>query len=158
MKIIYHCYGGSHSSVTAAGIHLGLLPMDSIPNRVQLEAVPYFDEQVNSDHGNLRFMGIDEFGNEIYVIGRRNAFREFQRLVAGFSEALEFSGEVCLYNCMPYVNWKMVLGGFTSRRLGWVTIGRPIVVEGVRFSYLKIVSLVQNVKVQVASNRKVMRQ
>ncbi|HPZ72110.1 MAG TPA: DUF3189 family protein, partial [Peptococcaceae bacterium] len=26
MKIIYNCYGGAHSSVTAAALHLGLLP------------------------------------------------------------------------------------------------------------------------------------
>ncbi|HBC94637.1 MAG TPA: hypothetical protein DCZ10_17500, partial [Pelotomaculum sp.] len=26
MKVIYHCHGGTHSSVTAAAIHLGMLP------------------------------------------------------------------------------------------------------------------------------------
>jgi hypothetical protein len=31
MKIIYHCYGGTHSSVIAAAIHLGLLPEDRVP-------------------------------------------------------------------------------------------------------------------------------
>ena len=44
MKIIYHCYGGSHSSVIAAALHLGLLAKDRIPNETELMAIPYFDK------------------------------------------------------------------------------------------------------------------
>lgn len=154
LKIIYHCFGGSHSSVTAAAIHVGILPVDRIPTREQLEQVPYFDRQVNKDHGHLRLMGIDEYDNEIYIIGRRNTHKEFESIIMNLAELFEFADDIHLVNCMPYVNWKMVVDGYTSRRLKLVSIGRPIIVKGVQYSYLKIASLVQNVKVQIAAANK----
>ncbi|HEX3010797.1 MAG TPA: DUF3189 family protein, partial [Syntrophomonadaceae bacterium] len=36
MKIIYHCFGGSHSSVTAAAIHLGLIEKHRPPSMEEL--------------------------------------------------------------------------------------------------------------------------
>ena len=43
MIIIYRCYGGTHSSVMAASIHLELLPGDRKPAGKELLALPYFD-------------------------------------------------------------------------------------------------------------------
>ncbi len=152
MKIIYHCYGGSHSSVTAAAIHLGLLPQEKLPDRQMLEAVPNFDLQVNKDHGSIRHMGVDEYGNDVFIVGRRNAYATFEQVACSFGKIFDFDDQVYLINCMPYINWKMVVGGFTSRRLGLTGIGRPIVITGIRWSYFRLVSVVHNVKVQVASN------
>ncbi|HWJ02080.1 MAG TPA: DUF3189 family protein, partial [Verrucomicrobiae bacterium] len=46
MKIIYNCYGGSHSSVTAAAIHLGLVDCGKVPCARELWKLPYYDSQV----------------------------------------------------------------------------------------------------------------
>lgn len=147
MKIIYHCYGGAHSSVTAAAVHLGWLPTDRIPSEEMIASLPLFDQQTNKDHGHIRLLGIDENYHEIYVAGRRNFALVFENMVTGFTEMLERPlEEIRLVNVMPYVNWKMILGGYTSRRLGVIKIGRPIVLKGIRYSYLKIVSLVHQVK------------
>ncbi|HCX78095.1 MAG TPA: hypothetical protein DG577_01645, partial [Firmicutes bacterium] len=43
--MIYHCYGGAHSSVTAAAVHVGLLARDKTPSRLELVSLPYFDAQ-----------------------------------------------------------------------------------------------------------------
>lgn len=154
MKIIYHCYGGAHSSVTAAAVHLAWLPTDRLPEKEELQKIPYFDQQKDKDHGYIRFMGTDEYNNEIYVLGRRNCAKVFENmareLVTVFDQAKE---DYLFFNVMPYVNWKMVLGGYTSRRLGITCIGRPIISAGVIASYWKIVSFVQRVKVTAASNR-----
>ncbi len=67
MKIIYHCYGGSHSSVITAAIHLGFIPRDKIPKTEELMKLPFYDKQTDKDHGILRLMGKDDLGNEIYI-------------------------------------------------------------------------------------------
>ncbi|MBU7005547.1 DUF3189 family protein [Phosphitispora fastidiosa] len=156
MKIIYHCYGGAHSSVTAAAVHLGWLPTDRIPGSDEIKAIPYFDRPVTGDHGRLQFMGNDEFGNDIYVIGRRNAARVFENMAIGMAQVYGFCSEqLVLVNVMPYVNWKMVVGGFTSRKLGFTAIGRPVVTAGVKAAYWKIVSIVNRIKVCTASGNTV---
>ncbi len=152
MKIIYHCYGGAHSSVTAAAIHLGWLPTDRIPTDKMLEALPLFDQQTNKDHGHIRLLGLDENQYEIYVTGRRNAALVLENIVLGVTDILKMPrDQIHLVNVMPYVNWKMVCGGYTSRRLGMIKLGRPIVATGIRHNYLKIVSLVHRVKMTVGS-------
>lgn len=150
MKIIYHCYGGAHSSITAASIHLGWLPTDRVPSTEELVSLPYFDRPVGKDHGNIRFMGKDEFKNEVYVTGRRNASRVFENMAYGVSQIYGLgSNDVRLVSVMPYVNWKMMLGGFTSRKLMITSIGRPIILAGVKYSYWQIVTLVQRVKTTI---------
>lgn len=153
MKIIYHCYGGAHSSVTAASLHLGWLPTDRLPTDEELKALPYFDRPVGKDHGNIRFMGKDEFNNDIYVLGRRNESKVVENIAAGLFQVYGIStDDYRLINVMPYVNWKMVVGGFSSRKLLITPFGRPIIIAGVKYSYWQILSLVQSVKVCIASN------
>lgn len=158
MKIIYHCYGGAHSSVTAACLHLGWLPTDRLPSAEELIALPYFDRPIGKDHGNIRLMGKDEFGNDICVIGRRNEAKVFENMAAGIFQVYGFPQEdYHLINVMPYVNWKMVVGGFSSRKLLITSLGRPIIIAGVKYAYWHIVSLVQSVKVCIASNNNINR-
>jgi len=151
LKIIYHCYGGSHSSVTAAAIHLGLLPNGQIPTAEMLWGLPFFDRQVAKDHGNIKFMGTDEFGNQVYILGRHNTAKLIQNILPEVA-ALFGINDLFMIDVMPYVNWRMMLGGFTSRRLGWVGIGRPIVTRGTQYSFWSLTSLVQKVKMLVAKN------
>jgi hypothetical protein len=153
MKIVYHCYGGAHSSVTAAAVHLGWLPTDRLPDEVELKRLPYFDRTTSKDHGHIRFMGRDRYDNEIFVLGRRNCTKIFENMAKGLIAVFGKSKEEYLFfNVMPYVNWKMVLGGYTSRRLGITNFGRPIIIRGVLASYWKIVSFVQRVIVTAASS------
>lgn len=152
MKIIYHCYGGAHSSVTAAAVHLGWLPTDRMPDKAELMKLPYFDRTSDPDHGHIRFMGCDRYGNEIFILGRRNCAKVFENMARGLISVFDVAkDEYLFFNVMPYVNWKMVLGGFSSRRLGFVIFGRPIILSGVLTSYWKIVSFVQRVIVTSAN-------
>ena len=69
MKLFYCCYGGAHTSVTCACIHLGYLPDDRIPAASEFLSVPYYDKMENRDLGTPVFMGRDEMGWDIYIIG-----------------------------------------------------------------------------------------
>lgn len=152
MKIIYHCFGGSHSSVTAAAIHAGLLQTSRLPTAQELIDLPYYDQQTSQDHGQLRYIGRDEFGNEIYIAGKRNLSNIFTRIMGDVAKVFGIdSNEILLINTMPYVNWLMVIGGFSSRRMKWIKFGRPIVIKGTQFSFFKFVSLVDTVKYKYTS-------
>ena len=143
MKIIYHCYGGSHSSVMAAALHLGLLAKDRIPTKDELMAIPYFDKTTNADFGSIRFMGIDEYKNEIYVLGKKNMGDRYSNLLMGVAKILGAEEQLLVVNCMNRVNLAMKLGGFSSRKMGVVSLGRPVLVHGSRRAFLELVNLVE---------------
>lgn len=147
MKIIYNCFGGSHSSVTTAAIHLGLLPDTRIATPEEFLNIPYYDAQVGKDHGKIRFMGIDCCGNEIYIVGKKNLGNYYEKIMRHLISLTGEKQEKYLFiNTMPYVNIWMVIGGYTSRRLGMEMPGRPLVIYGTRKSYLKFVHLVNLLK------------
>jgi len=143
VKIIYHCYGGSHSSVMAAALHLGLIPKDRIPNENELMTIPYYDKTTKTDFGSIRFMGIDDFKNEVYVLGKKSMGDRYSRLLMGIAAILGHSDDVLVVNCMNRVNLAMKLGGFSSRRMGVVSLGRPVLVRGSQKAFLELVNLVE---------------
>lgn len=148
MKIIYHCFGGSHSSVTAAALHLGLIEKNRLPTMDEMMALPYFDKTNDSDFGSIRFMGIDEYGNEIYVLGKKSLGDRFSNVLTGIAELLGAKDEIMPVNCMTRVNWAMKLGGFASRRIGLVSLGRPVLGQGTRKAFLNLVNLVEITRIK----------
>lgn len=143
MKIIYHCYGGSHSSVMAAALHLGLIPKNRIPSLNELMNIPYYDKTNNSDFGSIRLMGVDEYKNEVYVLGKKSMGDRYSRLLMGVAEILGCSDELMAVNCMNRVNLAMKLGGFSSRKMGIVSLGRPVLVCGSQKAFMELVNLVE---------------
>jgi len=143
LKIIYHCFGGSHSSVLAAALHLGLISKDKLPTASELLALPYFDKTTNEDFGSIRLVGVDEYDNQIYVLGKKSMGNRYARMLEGVAEILGARDQLLAVNCMSRVNWFMKLGGFTSRRLGAATLGRPVLEKGTVDAFFKLVNLVE---------------
>ncbi|NLU49240.1 MAG: DUF3189 family protein [Syntrophomonadaceae bacterium] len=150
MKIIYHCFGGSHSSVTAAAIHLGMLPTHRLPTSQELLAVPHFDKTGKNDFGIIREMGIDEYGNQVYVLGKKHLGERFNWVLQGMACLMGVEQELVVVNTMVYVNWIMMVRGFLSRRAGVPLVGRPLVCLGTRRAYFDLAALVKTVKIKVA--------
>lgn len=149
MKFIYHCFGGSHSSVTAAAIHVGLLSEERLPERQELLSLPYYDAQVSKDHGRIRFIGFDKAGNEVYITSKRNLgfiYEKIMRQILQVADRPELNGQLIFVNTMTVVNIFMIIGGYLSRRLGWTRLGRSIVIYGTRQSFHKFTHLVRQVK------------
>ncbi|HBI26349.1 MAG TPA: hypothetical protein DDY25_01290 [Peptococcaceae bacterium] len=134
-KIIYHCYGGSHSSVTAAGIHLGLLPKGRTATGSELLKVPHFDQYNAVTHGRFRFVGRDRYGNEVYVLGKRTAGPDVNVLLERIAQLFDCREEICPVDTTFPINPLMVSGGFLSRGLHLVSLGRPIVIFGTQIAY-----------------------
>src|SRR5690606_34926436 len=123
-------------SPTAAAIHLGILPVNKSPTFTELLQIPRFDEIRGWEHGKLFRAGMDQAGNEVYTMGRRNSselviklIKEFTRLCGGNPDEYYF------VNCVQLLNPFMVTGGYSSRALGWVRLGRPIVAFGTILSF-----------------------
>lgn len=148
-KIIYHCYGGAHSSVVAAAIHLGKLDAKRIPKAEELLALTLFDRQTQDGHGQLHFFGFDEGNNEVYSVGCRNVGGVMEIFLTEIAQILGFTGDLFFVDTLHCVGWLMRIGGYISRRLGLVSLGRPLVVEGTRAVYPQLVDLVQKVKARV---------
>lgn len=147
MKIIYHCYGGSHSSVTAASIHLGLLPVDRVPSREMFWRLPLFDRQEADQHGHIYFMGLDEYGHEVCLAARRGKPQVLENVFEKLADIFSIPRQDYLFvDVMNSVNLTMKFGGFLSRRWGFIDLGRPIVTMGTQVAYFRLVHLVQKVK------------
>lgn len=144
LKVVYHCFGGAHASPTAAAIHLGILRTDRRPSFRDFQKIPLFDYQTNSEHGKLIKVGIDNNGNEVYILGRRNTTQVVINLIREFSRLNgENPDEYYFVDCVQLFNPLMVMGGFSSRVLGIVNIGRPVVTLGTIISFPKLVAIVK---------------
>ena len=152
MKIVYHCFGGSHSSVSAAALHLGLLDRGRIPTEEELMRVPYYDKTTDADFGSIRYMGTDEAGNDIYVFGKKTFNNRYSALLMGIARILGEQQQLVMIDCMNRVNWSMKIGGFTSRRLGLTFVGRPIVSWGTRQAFAQLVNLVEITRMKTLGN------
>lgn len=149
MKVIYHCFGGSHSSVTAAAVHLGMLPTHRLPTVEELMQLPYFDKTGDDDFGLIKLMGTDEFGNQVYVLGKKAMGERFSRVLQGMAEIMGVEQDLIVVNTMVYVNWIMMVGGYLSRRMGLPAVGRPLVTMGTRRAFFDLVDVVKRIKLKV---------
>lgn len=143
--------------MTAAALHLGLLNSSRNPTTQDLLKIPYFDKTCDSDFGSIRFMGIDESGNEIYVLGKKSMGNRFSAILMGVAEILGKQDDLIVVNCMSLVNWSMKIGGFTSRRLGLVILGRPLVGWGTRKAFKQLVHLVEITRIKSMEKNKKLR-
>ncbi|MFO7819951.1 MAG: DUF3189 family protein [Halanaerobacter sp.] len=155
MKIIYYCYGGTHSSVLAAAIHTGQLKGDQIPNKKEINSLFLYDKVEQKQLGRPFFYGKDEFGNLVYVLGlgaKKSLLKEF---LLDYLKLFEInSKDIFLVSAYPYVNYLTKLGGILSRRLGLVSLGRPIVTYTLQKLYPEYNKLVTEVKAKLKNIKK----
>ncbi|TYP54918.1 DUF3189 family protein [Thermosediminibacter litoriperuensis] len=155
MKIFYCCYGSAHSSVVAAAIHLGWLPSDRLPDTEEFKRLPHYDKTNSFEIGYPFFMGRDERGIEVYIIGMTSQRKLVKRAIVSF---LEHSGvntdNLFFIDTLPLVNFKTKVGGILSRRLGLVFLGRPLTIKGIQERYFEFVKLVEIVKKRVEISTK----
>lgn len=144
MIVVYHCYGSAHSSVTAAAIHLRMLPRHRLPTVAELLAAPRFDRTVSRELGTPFFVGRDDAGRDVYALGRGSAGRLVVNCVESLCELVSAEpAAVVMINALPEASLMTTIGGTLSRGLGLVWPGRPLAVWGVRHCYRRLVRLVE---------------
>jgi len=150
MKIIYHCYGSSHTSVVSAAIHLGYLPDDRVPCRDEILRLPHYDKTEPEEIGSLFFMGVDEEGNEVYIMGMENGKEIVRRAILDFIRIFDIDpNSLYLVDSLKLANPTTKVGGILSRRLHLEALGRPLTVYGIQKNYMNFVKLVKHVKEQL---------
>jgi hypothetical protein len=147
MKLFYCCYGGAHTSVTCASIHLGYLPSDRVPEATEFLGVPFYDKMENKKLGTPVFMGKDDLGWDIYIIGMKNARN---LVIPSMKSYLNACGveqkKFILVNALVELHPITSIGGVLSRKFGILSVGRPMTVWGIRKTYHRFITLVEQVK------------
>ncbi|MGI6188915.1 MAG: DUF3189 family protein [Clostridiales bacterium] len=152
MKLFYHCFGGAHTSITCASIHLNFLPRDRIPKTYEFKAIPFYDKMENKELGKPVYMGQDDMGWDIYVIGMKDGKNVVIPAIKSYLNANYVSHPEALFvSALVQLHPITAIGGITSRRLGLPCIGRPMTVWGIRRSYPHLVDLVNRVKQNIAA-------
>jgi ABC-type glucose/galactose transport system permease subunit len=153
MIVIYHDVGGAHSSCICANIHINKLKMDKIPNEEEILSLPTFDKITKTEYGRLIYIGTDEFGAKVYTLCR---MRSKKYVIPAISDMYQiFNGDMngfFLADTSPTVNNLMRLGGISSRVLGLVSFGRPIVAKGTLKGYTQMAELVKTTKEYISNH------
>lgn len=130
MKVIYHCYGGAHSSVVAAHLHLGDIPMTGRVTPEEICSLPEFDQADAKDWGKPFLIGVDNVGNEVYIMGLGNQTLLCCRAITSLACQLGKADEILLVKTLPTIGLITRIGGFASKVLG-IKIGRTLAAIGI---------------------------
>ncbi len=148
MKIIYSCYGGAHSSIVASAIHMGYLPMGRVPTKEEILNTPYYDQYSKEFRGTLIYMGTDEKLRKIYALGMGPYRTEYTKIAYNFAFQLanKNKNDIQIINVVPLLSFSAKLGGFMSKSLRLVKLGRPLTISGIQKRYDFFIKLVRDVK------------
>ncbi|SNS23992.1 Protein of unknown function [Anaerovirgula multivorans] len=148
MKIVYSCFGGAHSSVVTAAIHMGYLPMNRLPSKEEILAVPNYDKAQNHEIGMPHHMGVDARNHMIYIMGMGHSRGYYTKMLYEFYNEIipNKKKDIVIIDVTSLLNNRTRLGGFMSRRLNIVGIGRPLTVYGIQKNYRYFTELVRTVK------------
>ena len=117
-------------------------------------SVPFYDKMENKELGTPVFMGKDELGWDVYIMGMKNAK---QLVITSMKSYLNACGldqkSFVLVNALVELHPVTSIGGMLSRRLGLVFPGRPMTVWGIRKTYPKFAALVEQVKENLAARQ-----
>lgn len=149
MRVIYHCYGRAHSSVIAAYLHLGKLPMQGPVTKEQIMAIPEFDLADASDWGKPYFVGEDTDANEVFILGLNSQTQICCQVIYGLACHLRMADQLIMVNTLTSIGLLTRVGGFLSKQIRWRRLGRPLAARGIVNSLPKLRSLVAAVKNQL---------
>lgn len=150
-RAVYHCFGAAHSSIVAASLHLGLLPERGLVRPRDLyAAVPAFDKRSGNDIGRAVYVGTDGDGCQVFVIGFDGARGVITRAFVDLIKLADGGPHVVFADTLNAVNLLVRIGGYLSRRLRVVSIGRPLAALGIAMSIGRLREVVARTKRAVA--------
>lgn len=149
MNVFYHCYGSAHSSVVTAAIHLGLLPASRIPTVKEVCALPWFDRVRHNQIGAPYFVGEDSSGVGVFILGLGPSRSPARGFLRDFVDLCGLSSRIIIVDCLPLAGAMVRVGGFMSRRIGAISVGRFIAATGIRRRYWEFVSLACHTRLKV---------
>jgi len=146
LKVIYHCHGGAHSSVVAAHLHLGNIPMQGEVPPEAIMLLPEFDRATSEDWGSPKLVGVDGQGNQVYILGLGRKTAICIRAATSLCLQLRKGGEVVFVETLSSIGALTRIGGFTSKVLGAEHLGRTLAARGIVKSLERLRQLVASTK------------
>lgn len=138
--VVYHCFGGTHSSIIAANLHLGRLPWQVLPQRDELLALPHFDKLGSDAQGLVIPQGKDEGENLVCTVSRRSEGRLLENILSSYSHLLGV--ELLVVDALAPLGSLARVGGFLSRRWGVISLGRVLLLGDCLRVYPRFLDLV----------------
>ncbi|MDI6605177.1 MAG: DUF3189 family protein [Thermoanaerobacteraceae bacterium] len=92
MKIIYYSYYGCYSTIIAAYIHSKII--DDVISKEEFYDIP---EIFEINYGILKYIGIDENNNEIYVIAMKNFSDNIKKTFEGLRKIFNLEFEKIIF-------------------------------------------------------------
>jgi len=121
-RVFYACYAGTHSSILAASLHLGLLKEDC-----KVCDLPFFDRRISCDIGVPVKVGMDPNGAEVYAVGTGWLSSAIEKPVCDLIEVASPKAKACICSVRGFLDFWARIGGFTSRRCRMIWPGRPLI-------------------------------
>ncbi len=144
--VVYHCYGGAHTSVVSAALHLGRLPREGVLGRDDFEGLEQFDS-LQTRIGQIHHLGRDRRGVEVKALGLGGGTEVLWPLYLQLMDVVGWKqGEIIGCHTLPAAGWLLRVGGFLSCRLRLTWLGRPLVIRGVRRAHPRLVCYVEGVE------------
>lgn len=121
-RVFYACYAGTHSSVVAASLHLGLLD-----GGTKVSDLPLFDRRTHSEVGVPALVGVDKFGTEVYALGTGWLSGELERPLCDLIRVASPGARACICSVRGFLDVRARIGGFASRRCRMTRPGRALI-------------------------------
>lgn len=147
INIIYHDFGGSHTSILAANIHTDKISEDLAPLPDEMMSLPYFDKTTPDDFGKIHYIGKDDADNQVYTLGTSSS--PFGYVLKGLTELMGIEDNFLFVDTMPQVNFILRIGGWLSRSLSLPDLGRPLIFKGIQDAHPDLVEQVKRAKIEV---------
>ncbi|MDI6893323.1 MAG: DUF3189 family protein [Bacillota bacterium] len=142
--VVYHCFGGAHTSVVAGAIHLGKLP--ERPSWRDVASLPLFDHTPTWERGWPLYLGTDDRGRRVYAMGRGRDSRGTDLVLGALLRVLGLDGRVANHDTLACAGPLTKLGGYTSRRLGLVRPGRTLAALGITRDIPRLLRVVEQAR------------
>lgn len=120
-RVFYACYAGTHSSILAASLHLGLLVNGRVCD------LPFFDRRISADVGVPLLVGTDRHGTEVYAVGTGWLSTRLEKPLCDLIEVSSPRANACICSVRGFLDLPARAGGFVSRRCRLVWPGRTLI-------------------------------
>lgn len=122
--------------------------MDHIPTKEEILSTPYYDQLPKESRGVLIYMGTDENLRKVYALGMGPYRTEYTKIAYNFVFQLADKNkkDIQIINVVPLLSLSVKLGGFMSRGVGLIKLGRPLTILGIQKRYNLFIKLVEDVK------------
>lgn len=146
MKIIYYDSTGRYLAVIAAAIHLGQLDSNSgLPKWNKLEELTYFNSDDRIKAGEVTFVGRDELGNDIYILGSRGVGSVIEKAIDGIKRIFDVETENIFVDLTEHEDWLFKFG-LVIKSLNFPSLAKGLIYNNLADSFSKVKQIVSEVK------------